>query len=155
MCERAADPIGDGTAGEQSVGAEVMDGVAWIGRRLRDVRYTIVEGDAVVEGCIVLGPAAAIHRLSEMARATRLGKNQYGLVITGPEYKWPNRTIPYTLAPDLSHPDRVRAAIAHWREYVPRLRFVERTAANDHERNPHNASPRHRHDCNARPPSPA
>jgi astacin len=106
--------------------------VAWIGSRLRDVRYTVVEGDAVVEGCIVLGPAAKIRRLSEAAEATRLGRDQYGLVITGPEYKWPNRTIPYELAADLPHPDRVRSAVDHWREKVPRLKFIERTAQNEH-----------------------
>jgi hypothetical protein len=37
-----------------------------------------------------------------------------GLAISGAKYRWPNRTIPYVLAPDLVCRNESEAAIAHW-----------------------------------------
>jgi len=48
-----------------------------------------------------------------------------GLAIAGAQYRWPNRTIPYSIAPDLGCKDAAAAAIKHWNDkscisFVPR-----------------------------------
>lgn len=53
------------------------------------------------------------------------GREQMGLAIAGTQYRWPNRTIPYSIAPDLGCKDKAAAAIAHWNsksciDFVPR-----------------------------------
>lgn len=117
---------------EVPTGGPTVKGVAWVGRRLRDVEYTVVDGEAVVEGCIVLGPEHRVRALTRQAEETRLGKDSFGLVIVGPEYRWPNNTVPFDISPDLPDQKRVKDAIAHWRDKVSFLTFVERDRTNAH-----------------------
>src|SRR5262249_35780149 len=58
---------------------------------------------------------------------------QSGVVIVGSRFRWPNAQIPYEIHPDLSNPQRVTGATAHWSANTP-LRFVVRDPANrDHD----------------------
>ena len=48
-----------------------------------------------------------------------------GVAIKGQQYRWPNRTIPYVLAPDLGCKTAAEVAIKHWNDkscihFVPR-----------------------------------
>jgi hypothetical protein len=116
--------------GEEIGGPEVKRGVAWVGRRLKQVEYTVVDGQAVVEGCIVLGEEEEVRQITAaIERAAETGEEAFGVGINDPRYLWPSRTVPWEIDPELPSPERVTQAIAHWREKTP-LRFVERTDAN-------------------------
>jgi hypothetical protein len=120
----------DKRQGEEIGGPEVKKGVAWVGRRLKQVEYTVVDGQAVVEGCIVLGEDEEVRQITEaVERAARTGEEFFGVGIADPRYRWPNRTVPHDIDPSLENPARVTGAIAHWREKTP-LRFIERTSEN-------------------------
>lgn len=53
-----------------------------------------------------------------------------GLAIAGAKYRWPDRTIPYAIAPDLGCKAEAAAAIAHWNSKTC-IRFVPRGAQVD------------------------
>ena len=54
-----------------------------------------------------------------------------GLAIKGAQYRWPNRTVPYVLAPDLGCRDAAKAAVEHWNSKTC-IRFVPRTGEVDY-----------------------
>jgi hypothetical protein len=54
-----------------------------------------------------------------------------GLGITGDQYRWPNRTIPYEVDPALPGQDRIVEAVAHWTEHSS-IRFVARNGEADY-----------------------
>jgi len=91
------------------------------------VRYVELGGVAVFEGDIALGPSSEIEARSREPELSRLAPE--GVVITGDEYRWPKRLVPYQIDPALPSPERVREAIAHWQTHTA-IRFVERTATN-------------------------
>ncbi len=117
--------------GEQLGGDEVKTGYAWVGTKLREVKYTEVDGQGVVEGCIVLG---STDRLAEIAKAAKEaikeGKDPQGVFIENPFFRWPNGIVPYRIHEALPNPQRVHDAIKHWREKTDVLTFVELTAQN-------------------------
>jgi hypothetical protein len=49
-----------------------------------------------------------------------------GVGIAGKQYRWPKRTIPYSIDPKLPNKDRVVKAVAHWNEKTS-FRFIART----------------------------
>ncbi len=97
------------------------------------VTYDLIEGRAIFEGDIDLGPEDGMAQLRAAVKAARHapgaapGGAPRGVVITGDRYRWPGGLVPWTTTGDLR--SRVEAAIAHW-ESRTRIRFVERTAAN-------------------------
>lgn len=54
-----------------------------------------------------------------------------GVAISGAQYLWPARTIPYVFDPNLPAPADAAAAIAHWNQRSV-IRFVERTTETDY-----------------------
>jgi len=56
-----------------------------------------------------------------------------GVGITGPQYRWPNRTIPFEIDPAFPNPDRVAQAVQHWTEHTS-IRFVPRNGEADYVR---------------------
>jgi hypothetical protein len=100
-------------------GTALIDGVTFRGK---GVLYAEVDGMAVVEGDIVLGPV------------DQAGDAQGSLIlqsvgITGDQFRWPNAQVPYEIDASLPNPQRVTDAIAHWEANTP-VRFVQRTPAN-------------------------
>lgn len=95
------------------------------------VTYYDVNGIAIIEGDIALGAVSDVQRLTEQARtAAAMGDGRaYGIGIPHQTFRWPNCLVPYEIDPELPDPDRVLAAIEHWREMTP-IRFVERTPEN-------------------------
>lgn len=98
-----------------------------------EVRYTDDDGLAVLEDDIVLGPTRLMEKAEERVRArpSRLE----GVGILPIRQPWPDGVIPYTVSPDLPHPERVTAALQQWQRRTG-LRFVQRTADNA-SRHPH------------------
>jgi uncharacterized protein (TIGR03437 family) len=97
--------------------------------RGREVVYQVIDGMAVTEGDIVLGTAEELARSlpPEELDASKLTVTRQAIGIEGSQYRWPDRTIPYTIASDLSNQQRVLEAIAHWNENTP-IKLVERTS---------------------------
>jgi astacin len=100
----------------------------------KPVQYSVVDGLAVFEGCIVLGTVEEMERAAEAIRAGEepeavSGEIQFGVGITGEKYRWPNGLMPYEIDPSLPNKSRVTNAIAHW-EQKTNMRFVLRTSAN-------------------------
>src|SRR3954453_9446334 len=54
-----------------------------------------------------------------------------GVAITGNQYLWPGRRIPYAIDPAVPQPERVEAAVAHWNGGTV-LRFEPRTGEADY-----------------------
>jgi hypothetical protein len=102
------------------------------GQGWRKVRYANVGGKAIFEGCIVLGKTSDLEK-SRVAMERQLAQHgdllgdkhfeTEGLVISGGQYRWKNRTIPYFLPTNFPNPDRVKQAIAHWHDKST-IRFV-------------------------------
>lgn len=94
------------------------------------VQYSVVDGLAVFEGCIVLG---TVEEMEKKAEAVRTGLedelDSRGVFITGEKYRWSNGIVPYQIDPNLPKQERIRDAIAHWQEKT-NIRFVQRTNSN-------------------------
>ena len=99
--------------------------------RNKPVQYSVVDGLAVFEGCIVLGQA---DEMEEISRNVQSGDDAgsdvaHGIGITGGQYRWPGGLMSYEVDPALPNKSRVTDAIAHWTQNTS-MRFLARTAAN-------------------------
>ena len=54
-----------------------------------------------------------------------------GVAISGTQYLWPERTVPYVIDPQLPDVDEVKAAILHWNQRSV-MRFVPRDSEPDY-----------------------
>jgi hypothetical protein len=87
----------------------------------RQVQYSIIDGQAIFEGDIVLGTVEEMEQLAAkvIARA---------VIITGARFRWPDGIVPFTIDPSLPNVTRVNDAIAHWHSRTPiRFRLVADT----------------------------
>ncbi|MBI2685372.1 MAG: hypothetical protein HYX27_03575 [Acidobacteria bacterium] len=80
----------------------------------RKIRYQVVEGEAIWQGDIVLGP---VEKLDKGSRASA--------VISGQRFRWPDNTIPYVIDDDVPERERVEGAVQHWNTKTP-MRLVPR-----------------------------
>ncbi len=99
-------------------GTAIVDGVTFQGKALQ---YAEVDGVAMFEGDIVLGPMDAMRDLSASGA-------ERSVVIVGSQFRWPNATVPFEIDPGLPNQQRVHDAIAHWQANT-RVRFRARTPA--------------------------
>src|SRR5687768_13280909 len=82
------------------------------------VPFREVDGYAIAEGDIVLGtveelknPDPNVLEQNEKERVRQGDK--FGLVIAGSRYRWPNKTMPYEINPNLPNQSRVQKAMEH------------------------------------------
>ncbi len=106
---------------------------------LKPVTYNQIGEMAIFEGDIALGSeeemaamasavaAETADSVRETADATRPGEVVHGVGLPGLRFRWPDGLMPYTVVPALRNV--VNQAIEHFRVNT-RIRFVERTAAN-------------------------
>lgn len=99
------------------------------------VIYTEVDGQAVFEGCILLGSAAEMAKLVEEVKDNgglefQQQAEGFGLTVLGRRL-WEKGIIFYEVDPDLPAKERVVNAIAHW-EARTDIRFVKRTNQSDY-----------------------
>ena len=100
----------------------------------KPVQFSVVDGLAIFEGCIVLGTVEEMEKKCDAVRAGKdiaddTGEIVEGVYITGNQYRWPNALVPYDIDPALPNQQRVTDAIAHW-EQNTNINFVLRTGAN-------------------------
>lgn len=103
------------------------------------VTYNVIDGVAIFEGDIALGTPEQVDEIAESVRsetteeamdlalAASPGEVVQGVGLPGLRFRWPNGLIPYTVVAPLRNV--VNQAIAHFAANT-RIRFVERTAAN-------------------------
>jgi hypothetical protein len=91
----------------------------------KQVEYSVIDGMAIFEGDIALGPADQLEAEAEAVPSEVLPVS--GIGITGERFRWPGGLVPWTSEAGLRQ--RVLDAIQHWQENT-NIRFVERTAAN-------------------------
>jgi hypothetical protein len=91
------------------------------------ITYEEIDGRAVFEGDIFLSPE---QLRGETAEGGRSGQTE-GAVRKPMVNRWPNRLVPYTIAPGLTNPSRVADAIAHW-EANTNLRFQVRAGESNY-----------------------
>jgi len=105
---------------------------------IKPVEYSVINGRAIFEGDIVLGTLEQMEAVRRQVEGAQGGERQsvsgtaaadvqFGVGITGQRFRWPNGLIPFTVVRQLRAV--VEQAIEHW-EQNTRIRFVERTAAN-------------------------
>ncbi len=112
----------------RQVGTALIDGATF---SAKPVQYSVVDGMAVVEGDILLGPVEEVERFTAV-RKEELRRGEFvpqAVAISGDEYRWPDGEVPYVIDDDLPNKQRVTDAIEHWEEHTS-LRFIERTDAN-------------------------
>lgn len=80
----------------------------------RRIRYEVVQGEAIWQGDIILGP---VEEFGKTSRASA--------VVSGQNARWTGNTIPYVLNDDIPERARVEGAIAHWNARTP-IRLVPR-----------------------------
>ncbi|MBI5516981.1 MAG: RICIN domain-containing protein [Deltaproteobacteria bacterium] len=78
----------------------------------RDVTYEVIDGVAVTEGDILLGPAGGPAPEGELARS--VGR-------TDTSYRWPNGQVPFEIdgAFDAATRTQLTSAMAHWNDRTP------------------------------------
>jgi hypothetical protein len=96
----------------------------------KPVQYSVINGMAIFEGDIALGPADRIEAMSADIPGDQIPVRGIGVV--GERFRWPGGIVPWQAVPALRQ--RVLDAIAHW-EANTNVRFVERTAANQAQYN--------------------
>ncbi|PTL77963.1 M12 family metallopeptidase [Vitiosangium sp. GDMCC 1.1324] len=106
--------------------------------QFQQVRYIDDRGLAILEDGeddIFLGPTRLMEKAEErvQARTTRALSSEAssleGMGILTIRQRWPEGVIPYSLSPDLPHPERVTAALQQWQQRT-NIRFVQRTDDN-------------------------
>jgi Astacin (Peptidase family M12A) len=111
-------------------GIKDMDGFI-----VEPVTYTEVDGQAVFEGCILLGSAEEMANLTAEVEASpgldflQQGEG-FGLTVL-PRYLWHKGIMPYVIDDNLPAKDRVTDAISHWTSKTG-IQFVVRTDQSDY-----------------------
>jgi len=98
--------------------------------RAKAIQYTVIDGDAIFEGDILLGTHEEVqHESAQLAAEARGELGTAAVLISGTAFRWPNCVVPYDIDAGLPDQQRVTDAINHWQRNT-RFTFVLRTAAN-------------------------
>lgn len=118
----------DGLVSSNDIRTSFISGATF---KNKPVQYSVVDGLAIFEGCIVLG---TVEEMEAKAAAVRAGEeqeeaNDRGVFIVGEQFRWTNGVVPYEIEGNLPKQERISDAIAHW-EAKTSIRFVRRTSGN-------------------------
>jgi hypothetical protein len=134
MARRRSTPGGDdGMESDELRGSAEMD-IAVISGVTFDSKPVVfydVDGIAIVEGDIALGPVDEVKEVMDAAREAVVADPSvaFSVGVTGSRFRWPECRMPYEIDPALPNQQRVTDAIAHW-EANTAFRFPLRTPAN-------------------------
>ena len=95
---------------EDVIGTEERQTVESIYRGI-PLTHEVVNGMAIFEGDILLGPA---HELTRAAGFGPKARERSSVGIAGQSYRWPNGILPYVLSSALPNQARITAAVEHW-----------------------------------------
>jgi hypothetical protein len=110
-----------------------------LGKAWKKVTYAEIDNRAIFEGCVILGTVENLkksaEKLDELTRdnpdlLTKPKAETHGIGILGQQFRWPKRTIPFVINPDLPNQKRVTDAIDHWHQKTS-IRFKARTTEKD------------------------
>lgn len=87
----------------------------------KPIQFRVLEGMALVEGDIILGPVEELLR-----PPTDEEKSRAAVALTSQTARWPNKTIVYQIDSALPNQTRVTDAIKHWEDNTS-IRFKQRT----------------------------
>jgi hypothetical protein len=103
------------------------------------VRYSVVDGIAIFNGCIDMGPADLVEARAEQVRTRRVSTDTGPADATAPPiemkgigvepdsaFLWPNGVVPFVIDSGLPNQARVTQAIAHFNDNSS-IRLVART----------------------------
>ncbi|MGM9474517.1 Dot/Icm T4SS effector Zinc-dependent metalloprotease LegP [Pseudarthrobacter sp. YS3] len=96
---------------------------------VRALNYASVEGQAMFEGDISLGPVDEVESHNDAVRAALDPTVAAGVAITG--HRWPGGRIPFEIAGSMPNQQRVTDAINHWHANTA-IRLVARTTETDY-----------------------
>jgi hypothetical protein len=91
----------------------------------RPVQYSVIDGQAIFEGDIMLGTVEGMEQL-----AADVIPEPEAVIIPGAQFRWPRGVVPFTIDPALPNVARVNDAIAHWHNRT-HIRLVARTTERD------------------------
>ncbi|PBC08174.1 M12 family metallopeptidase [Mesorhizobium sp. WSM3859] len=124
--------------GEQGGGKELKTTFMMVGGTLRPVQYTVLDGLAVVEGCVVIGTPeeaeANLKAVQDQPGLLRANAETQGAAIKGQGFRWPDGKLIYEIDPTLPNPERIDQAMAHWKEKTS-INFEKRDPANPGHKN--------------------
>lgn len=113
-------------------GDEVHTTIARIGKVARPVQYTVVEGRALTEGCIILGSEHEARNSFELARNTpgmlKPDKDTSGFGLVGEHFRWPDGKVIFEVDGGLPNAQRVADAMRHWTDAAIGITFEQRVA---------------------------
>jgi hypothetical protein len=100
--------------------------------RNRPVRYSVIDGQAIFEGDIDLGTVEDMERTRQLLERNLTEElppetEPFAVVISGARFRWPDRTVAFTIDPNLQNQQRVTDAIQHW-EANTNIRFRQRNS---------------------------
>lgn len=122
---------------ELETGNEVKTTIMNVGGIARPVQYTVVEGRAKTEGCIIIGSEAEAQASFELARTTPgvldPTRSLMGFGLIGEHFRWENATIIYEVD-GVPNTQRIDRAMQHWRDAVG-IQFEQRVPGRHEHRN--------------------
>ena len=142
-----AEAVDEAAYGELRTATDVRNGyLTGPGVDHLPIQYGVIDGRAVFDSCIDLGPveeveaeAAVLRDIHAVHLASPLHAEEPPLTDTEPElvlagvgvptsssFLWPNGVVPFTINASLQNPNRVNQAITHLNERSP-IRLVPRT----------------------------
>lgn len=86
--------------------AQLPRGEGWY--RGEPVKFRVYQGQAIVEGDILLGP------LESVLTPPPKDAERLSTVRSGDRFRWTDRVIPYEIDPTIPNPARITDAVAHW-----------------------------------------
>ena len=94
------------------------------------IKYEVVNGDAIFEGDIVLGPAEAIETLAARRPWMGVTIDRDCFLWWCHDYRWPNGKVRYTINSNLNQTmhNRINNAIQHWQQNTT-IRFSQSTSS--------------------------
>jgi astacin len=108
------------------------------------ITYEVRDGWAIVEGDILLGPAAELEFSRNLKAAQAGGEQRFSIGITGTQYRWLVGLVPYVVDPAITQQSSVTAAVNHWNSRMGGvIRWIPRTTQTNYVKFTHNSDASH------------
>ena len=90
----------------------------------KPITCSVIDGLAIFEGDILVGPAEEVRNIAtpyDISRGLGIAEldddiTSKGVVISGLRFRWPKKIIPFTIDASLPNKERITSAIKHWED---------------------------------------